>query len=123
VRCRYKTLRATGQIQDFSITCENWEKKERGKERRDLDDVVFLQVLGGGVNPERHDNVIRRQRRLGEDGRPTSMGDGGDRRQWDWSLGLGEGGARVSYIGGFLAEGHGEGVEAQCGGEGTVQRG
>jgi hypothetical protein len=67
--------------------------------------------------------VIRRQRRLGEDGRPTSMGDGGDRRQWDWSLGLGEGGARVSYIGVFLAEGHGEGVEAQCGGEGTVQRG
>jgi hypothetical protein len=51
------------------------------------------------------------------------MDNGGDQRQWDWSLGLGEGGERVSCIGVFLAEEHGEGVEAQCGEEGTVRRG
>jgi hypothetical protein len=81
-------LRVTRQIQDFSSTCENWEKKERGKERRDLDDVVFLRVLGGGVNPERHGNVIRRQRRLGEDGRPASMGDGESRVRRGWGEGF-----------------------------------
>jgi hypothetical protein len=46
-----------------------------------------------------------------------------DRRQWDWNLGLGEGGARVSCIGFFLSRGTRGGVEAQCRGEGTLRRG
>jgi hypothetical protein len=83
--------------------------------------MVTASTRGGGVNPERHDNAVRRQCRLGEDGRPASMGDGGDRRPWGVQL------ERVSCIG-FLAESepseeHGEGVEARCGGEGTVRRG
>jgi hypothetical protein len=44
--------------------------------------MVTTSTRGGGVNPERHGNGVQRQRRLGEDGRPTSMGDGGDRRPW-----------------------------------------
>jgi hypothetical protein len=44
--------------------------------------MVTASTHGGGVNPERHDNAVQRQHRLGEDGRPASMGDGGDRRPW-----------------------------------------
>jgi hypothetical protein len=45
------------------------------------------------------------------------MGDGGDRHQWDWSLGLGEGGERVSCIRVFLSGG------TQGGGGDAVRRG
>jgi hypothetical protein len=56
------------------------------------------------------------------------MGDGGDRRLMGLESRVRRGWGRVSCIRVFLAESepseeHGEGVEARCGGEGTVRRG
>jgi hypothetical protein len=92
--------------------------------------MVTASTHGGGVNPERHDNAVQRQHRLGEDGRPASMGDGGDRRPWAMAATdvHGASNGRGFPVSVFLAESepseeHGEGVEARCGGEGTVRRG
>jgi hypothetical protein len=42
VRCRYKTLRATGKYKTSPGRVKTGKRKKGGKERRDLDDVMFL---------------------------------------------------------------------------------